>query len=102
MRKTWALAGGAVLVALAVTGGVFVLSGGEQSTATAQTASANTATVHKGKLSAAVSQDGILTYRARSDGSAYSAINRASGTYTELPDVGDKVPCGGVLYRVND
>jgi hypothetical protein len=102
MRKTWALAGAAVLVAVAVTGGVVVLSGGEQSTATAQTASANTATVHKGKLSAAVSQDGILTYRARSDGSPYSAINRASGTYTELPEVGDKVDCGGVLYRVND
>jgi hypothetical protein len=102
MRKTWALAGAAVLVAVAVTGGVVVLSGGEQSTATAQTASANTATVHKGKLSAAVSQDGILTYRARSDGSPYSAINRASGTYTELPEVGDKVDCGGVLYRVDD
>jgi peptidoglycan hydrolase-like protein with peptidoglycan-binding domain len=102
MRKTWALAGAAVLVAVAATGGVVVLSGGEQSTATAQTASANTATVQKGKLSAAVSQDGILTYRARSDGSPYSAINRASGTYTELPEVGDKVDCGGVLYRVDD
>jgi len=96
------LTGAAVLVAVAATGGVVVLSGGEQATAAAQAASANTATVQKGKLSAAVSQDGTLTYRARSDGSPFSAINHARGTYTELPEVGDKVDCGGVLYRVDD
>jgi hypothetical protein len=101
-RKTWVLAGAAVLVAVAATGGVVVLSGGEQATATAQAASASTATVQKGKLSAAVSQAGILTYRARPDGSPFSAINHARGTYTELPEVGDKVDCGGVLYRVDD
>ena len=49
-----------------------------------------------------VSVDGILTYRARSDGSPYSAINQARGTYTKLPDVGDEVDCGDVLYRVDD
>jgi peptidoglycan hydrolase-like protein with peptidoglycan-binding domain len=49
-----------------------------------------------------VSQAGILTYRARSDGSPYSAINQAGGTYTELPDAGDKVDCGDVFYRVDD
>jgi hypothetical protein len=101
-RKTWVLGGAAVLVAVAATGGVVVLSGGEQATATGQAASASTATVQKGKLSAAVSQDGILTYRARPDGSPFSAINHARGTYTELPEVGDKVDCGGVLYRVDD
>jgi hypothetical protein len=62
----------------------------------------STAPVQKGKLSAAVSQDGILTYRARPDGSPFSAINHARGTYTELPEVGHKVDCGGVLYRVDD
>jgi hypothetical protein len=46
--------------------------------------------------------DGTLTYRARSDGSPYAVVNQARGTYTELPDVGDKVACGGVLYRVDD
>jgi hypothetical protein len=96
------LAGAAVLVAVAATGGAVVLSGGEQATATAQAASASTATVQRGKLSAAVSQDGILTYRARPDGSPFSAINQARGTYTELPEVGDMVGCGGVLYRVDD
>ena len=96
------LTGVAVLVAVAATGGVVVLSGGEQATAAAQAASANTATVQKGKLSAVVSQDGTLTYRARPDGSPFSVINQARGTYTELPEVGDKVDCGGVLYRVDD
>jgi hypothetical protein len=96
------LTGAAVLVAVAATAAVVALSGGEQATATAQAASANTATVQKGKLSAAVSQDGTLTYRARPDGSPFSAINHARGTYTELPEVGDKVDCGGVLYRVDD
>jgi hypothetical protein len=101
-RKGWALTAAAVLVAVTATGGVVVLSGGEQATAAAQAASANTATVQKGKLSAAVSQDGTLTYRARPDGSPFSAINHARGTYTKLPENGDKVDCGGVLYRVDD
>ncbi|MDT4939381.1 MAG: hypothetical protein QOG80_3052, partial [Pseudonocardiales bacterium] len=49
-----------------------------------------------------VSQYGILTYRARSDGSPYAVFNQARGTYTELPSVGDRVGCGDVLYRVDD
>ena len=67
-----------------------------------RTPPANTATVEKGKLSAMVSLNGTLTYRARSDGSPYAVINQARGTYTELPDDGDKVDCGGVFYRVDD
>jgi peptidoglycan hydrolase-like protein with peptidoglycan-binding domain len=43
-----------------------------------------------------------LTYRAQSDGSPYSVINQARGTYTKLPDDGDKVDCGDVFYRVDD
>jgi hypothetical protein len=101
-RKGWALTGAVLLVGVAATGGVVVLSGGERAAAASQAASANTATVQKGKLSAAVSQDGTLTYRARPDGSPFSAINHARGTYTELPEVGDEVDCGGVLYRVDD
>jgi hypothetical protein len=101
-RKGWTVTGAAVVAAAAATGAVVLLSGGEQATATAQAVTANTATVHKGKLSAAVSQDGTLTYRARPDGAPFSAINHARGTYTELPAVGDKLGCGGVLYRVDD
>jgi hypothetical protein len=98
-RTAWGPAAAAVVVAVA-TGGVVALSGGAPATATAP--AANTATVRMGKLSAAVSQDGILTYRARPDGSPFSVIDHARGTYTALPQAGDHVGCGGVLYRVDD
>jgi hypothetical protein len=49
-----------------------------------------------------VSQAGTLTYRARADGSPYSVINHARGTYTKLPAVGWVISQGHVLYRVND
>ena len=55
-----------------------------------------------GALSAMVSVDGTLTYQAQSDGSPYSVINQASGTYTELPVPGQVISQGQVLYRVND
>jgi hypothetical protein len=79
-----------------------VLSGAGHTAGDAEAAQANTAPVQKGKLSALVSQSGTLTYRARPDGSPFSAINHARGTYTELPEVGDEVDCGGTLYRVDD
>jgi peptidoglycan hydrolase-like protein with peptidoglycan-binding domain len=101
-RKTWAVAAAVVLAAVAATGGAVVASGGNETTSDAQEAGANTVEVERGELSAMVSLDGILTYRARSDGSPYSAINQAGGTYTELPDAGDKVDCGDVFYRVDD
>jgi peptidoglycan hydrolase-like protein with peptidoglycan-binding domain len=99
-RKTWVLAGAAVVAV--VVGAVVGASGGTEATSVAQELPANTVAVKKGELSAMVSLDGILTYRARSDGSPYSAINRAGGIYTELPDEGDKVDCGDVFYRVDD
>ena len=99
-RKSWVLAGAAVLVA--VTGGVVGMSSAKQATQAAQELPANTAKVKKGKLSAMVSLDGALTYRARSDGSPYSVINQALGRYAELPDNGDKVECGDVFYRVDN
>jgi hypothetical protein len=102
MRKTWVLAGAGVLVAVSATGGVVAMSGATQSTSAAQESPVNTATVERGKLSDMVSQYGILTYRTRSDGSPYAVINRARGTYTELPNAGDRIDCGGVLYRVDD
>ena len=96
------LAGAAVLVAVAATGGAVAMSGAKHATPAAQESPVNTAKVEKGKLAAMVSLDGTLTYRARSDGSPYAVINQARGTYTKLPDVGDKVGCGDVFYRVDD
>jgi Putative peptidoglycan binding domain len=102
MRKTWVLAGAGVLVAVSATGGVVAMSGAKHATAAAQELPANTATVERGKLSDLVSQYGILTYRARSDGAPYAVFNQSRGTYTKLPDAGDEVDCGDVLYRVDD
>jgi len=101
-RRTWAAATAAVLVALAATGGVLAVSGGTNAAPAAQGPSAGTATVEQGPLAAVVSLNGTLSYRARADGSPYSVINQARGTYTELPEVGAKVGCGDVLYRVDD
>jgi peptidoglycan hydrolase-like protein with peptidoglycan-binding domain len=101
-RKTRAAAAAVVLAAAAAVGGVVVGSSAEQATPTPQESPANTAKVERGKLSDRVSQAGILTLRARSDGSPFAVINRAGGTYTTLPDAGDKVDCGDVLYRVDN
>ena len=102
MRKRWVLATAVVLAIVGATGGVVAMSGARQTTAGAQKSRVNTARVEKGKLSAMVSQYGTLTYRARSDGSPYAIFNQARGTYTTLPNSGDRVACGDVLYRVND
>jgi multidrug efflux pump subunit AcrA (membrane-fusion protein) len=99
-RKTWTLIGVAVLVT--VTGGVVLGSSADQASPSAQEPRANTVKVERGDLSSMVSLNGTLSYRARSDGSPYSAINQADGIYTKLPDEGDKVDCGDVLYRVDD
>jgi len=69
MRKPWVLAAAAVLVAVAATGGVVVASGSKEATPAAREPSANTVKVEEGELSAMVSLDGTMTYRARSDGS---------------------------------
>jgi hypothetical protein len=100
-RTTWVLAG-AVLAAVAATGGVVVASRANDAPRAAQEPPATTMKVENGKLAAMVSVDGTLTRRARPDGSPYPVINQAGGTYTKLPAAGDKVDCGDVLYRVDD
>jgi multidrug efflux pump subunit AcrA (membrane-fusion protein) len=103
MSRTRMLAAAGVVVAAAVVGGAIALLGSDgPAGATAAQAPASTATVQRGRLSAAVSQEGTLTYRARPDGSPYPVVNQARGVYTRLPDSGDEVGCGGVLYRVDD
>jgi peptidoglycan hydrolase-like protein with peptidoglycan-binding domain len=96
------LAAAAVLIALAATGGVAVMSSATQATAVARQLPVGTAHVERRRLSAIVSQSGILTYRARSGGSPYSVINQGRGTYTKLPAAGRVIAQGHVLYRVND
>jgi peptidoglycan hydrolase-like protein with peptidoglycan-binding domain len=101
-RKTWALAAAAIVVLATATAGVVVMSSTKQATAATRKLPVGTARVERRTLSAIVSQAGILTYRARSDGSPYSVINRARGTYTKLPAAGQVIRQGHVLYRVDD
>ena len=93
---------GAALAAVAVTGTVVVMVSAKEAPSAAQEQTVTTASVTRGALSDMVSQYGTLTYRARSDGSPYPVINQARGTYTKLPDAGDMLACGDVLYRVDD
>jgi hypothetical protein len=102
IRKGSVLGGAILLVALAATGGLVVTTHGNEATSAAPDLPTTTALVQRGALSDTVSQYGTLTYRARSDGSPYAVVNRARGTYTELPGDGDIVDCGDVLYRVDD
>ena len=101
-RKTWVLAGAAVLAVVLATGGVVVMSAGKPATSAAQAPPPNTMKVEKRELSAMVSLSGTLTYQAAPDGSPYSVINQAQGTYTELPVPGQVISQGKVVYRVND
>jgi len=101
MRKRWLLAAAAAALVAGVCG-VVALSGGDHPAAAAPAPTASTETVERGELSALVSGAGTLTYRARSDGSPYAVVDQAAGVYTQLPDAGDKVGCGGVLYRVDN
>jgi hypothetical protein len=103
MRKTWVKAGvAAALVAVTAAGGAVVISSAKQAAPAAQEPPANTVQVEKGTLTARVSLDGTLTYLAQSDGSQFSVIDQARGTYTKLPDDSDTVDCGDVFYRVDD
>jgi peptidoglycan hydrolase-like protein with peptidoglycan-binding domain len=99
-RTRSALAAAAVLVAGVC--GVVATSSADHPAAAAGAPAADTEKVEKGALSALVSGAGTLTYRARADGAPYAVIDQASGVYTQLPEAGDKVGCGGVLYRVDN
>ena len=101
-RRTLALGGAAVAVLVVASGGVLALSSAGHPAEAAPAATVNTVKVEFGDLTAVASGAGTLTYRARADGSPFTVVNQARGTYTELPQNGDRVGCGGVLYRVDD
>jgi Putative peptidoglycan binding domain len=101
-RKTWVLAGAAVLAVVVAIGGVVVVSNAKEATSAAPEPPANTVKVEKRTLSAMVSLDGTLTYGTGPDGLPYSVINQGQGIYTELPQSGQVISQGHVLYRVDD
>ena len=94
--------GTAGLVLIAVIAAVAITSGQGDAVRGAPATQTSTAEVEQGELSAVLSLNGTLTYRARPDGSAFSAINHSRGIFTALPETGDRVGCGDVFYRVDD
>lgn len=68
-RKIWVLAGGAVLAVAFATGGIVAMSTAKQPTALPTAQVATTAKVERRTLSALVSLNGTLTYKAGPGGS---------------------------------
>jgi peptidoglycan hydrolase-like protein with peptidoglycan-binding domain len=55
-----------------------------------------------GSLSAQVTGLGSLGYAAQPDGSPYAVVNRATGTITSLPEIGQVIRPGQPLYEVSN
>ena len=100
IRKTWVAAAAVVLVVVVV--GVVATTSGSDDREPANGEPVATATVERGPLSSMVTGTGILTHQARADGTPFTVTNRALGTYTTLPDRGQEIACGEVLYRVDE
>ena len=101
-RKTWLLAGAAVLAAVTATGAVAVMSSAKQAIGVGDNGyPTSTATISEGSLSSQLSLDGTLQYTTPG-GSSYSVINQASGTFSRLPRAGEVFSRGRVLYRVSN
>jgi len=92
-------------VALVVAGGGVVLAvtglyGGDGKPAARAGGGTSLATVQEGPLSSQVGQSGTLSYAAGADGTPFSVVNRAKGTYTWVPAAGIQIDCGETLYKV--
>ena len=83
-------------------GALVATSGGNRPASATPLPPTSTATITRGELTAKVSVNGTLTYRAQSDGSPYVVINQTNGTYTELPADGQVISQGHALYRVDN
>ncbi|MEO3808634.1 peptidoglycan-binding protein [Sphaerisporangium sp. B11E5] len=101
-RRGRALAGGLVLIVVAAGGG-YALStmtgpGGEKNGTAGATSNVPTAlaTVEQKKLTSQTRVNGTLGYAG-----LYEVVNRASGTVTKLPAVGQVISQGRVLYRLD-
>jgi hypothetical protein len=105
-RRRRLLVGAAIVMVVVVAAGVVTamtepFDGGGESPASVDANTAR-ATVREGPLSSQVNQNGTLSYTAQADGSPYSVVNQATGTYTWLPSAGRVTHCGQVLYRVEE
>jgi peptidoglycan hydrolase-like protein with peptidoglycan-binding domain len=104
-RRRWGLiwtATGVVVVA-AVAIGVTNPFGGGASTGVADNSYPVGIThVRLGSLSAQITGVGSLGYAAQPDGSPYAVVNRARGTITSLPEIGQVIKQGQPLYEASN
>jgi hypothetical protein len=104
-RKRRRIAGAGVAVVVAAGGVVLAVTapyGGDDKPARRVGDGTSLAAVQEGPLSAQVDQSGTLSYAAGADGTPYSVVNRASGTYTWVPTAGAQIDCGETLYKVGE
>lgn len=104
-RKRRRLLGGGVVVVVAGGGVVLAVTGlygGDGKPATRAGDGTSLAAVQEGPLSSQVDQSGTLSYSAGADGTPYSVVDQASGTYTWVPAAGTQIDCGETLYKVGE
>lgn len=101
-RKTWVLAGAAVLVVVIAVVAIGALGGSSGTQDERDEGAPALARVEQGRLASRVSNTGTLGYAAQPDGAPYSVVNQANGAYTQLPSAGDEIGCGESLYRVDN
>jgi peptidoglycan hydrolase-like protein with peptidoglycan-binding domain len=103
-RVIWAAVGAVVVTAVVVIAVADPFAGGASSGGAAVGNGSPTAIAHvrQGSLSAQVTGVGALGYAAQPDGSPYAVVNRAGGTITALPGVGQVVRQGQAIYWVNN
>jgi HlyD family secretion protein len=104
-RKRRRLLGGGVAVVVAGGGVVLAVTGlygGDGKPATRAGDGMSLAAVQEGQLSSQVDQSGTLSYSAGADGTPYSVVDQASGTYTWVPAAGTQIDCGETLYKVGE
>ena len=103
-RAVWAALGAVTVTAVVVIVAADPFAGGASPGGAVAGNGSPTAIAHVrlGPLSAQVTGVGALGYAAQPDGSPYAVVNRAGGTITALPGVGQVVRQGQALYQVNN
>jgi len=103
-RRRWAAAGLIVVVVAAVAAwatGLLDAHHARSSGVSDNSYPTSIARVTEGSLASQISASGTLEYTG-SDGSDYSVVNQASGTFSKLPSAGEVFSRGQVLYRVSN
>jgi len=98
-RLIWAATGVVVVAAVAI--GVASSGGGASTGVVDNSYPVGITHVRLGSLSAQVTGVGSLGYAAQPDGSPYAVVNRAGGTISSLPVIGQVIKQGQALYEVS-